>query len=609
MPCALPAQALEPGETTRLIVRNRPGLQAHKRQRLLDLRGARARREIAAIDTSVIEIPSDTAAETIAALEASGAFAFVEEDGVVQADAVVNDPLFHEQWGTLRINAAESWNMTMGSPVVVAVIDSGVEAAHPDLQGQLVPGWDFVNDDDDPADDGGHGTAMTGIIVAAADNGIGIAGVAPQAAVMPIKVLDQTGFGFFSNVAAGIVYAVDHGATVINLSLSAGSASPTLQTAVDYARAHDVVVVASAGNSAVTQPTYPAAIPGVVGVMATDSDDDRAWFSNYGPWVTLAAPGLNIHTTLYGGDYTSVLGTSPAAALASAAFALLRAANPTMTAADAIAAMTANADDIGPAGFDSEFGYGLVDIHAALAPGVASGTRDRTKPAVTLVTPRKGNLVDGLTPVDVAVSDNVGVTRVDLEIDGEIYATTDIGPFTFAWDTAGLAGGIHTVRATAYDAAGNRGRSALVRVYVTPGEGLLVTRAKIKPGSDSSSVRLKAIVRLPEGVTFDPESDGVNLACASASSMVLSMQIAAGAMEIRRSTAQFRGATDAPAGGDVRVQLKPNAVGGTYALQLTGRDLDIDLGSMEMDLVLDIGGASVSQPLLLRPLRGDLVVP
>lgn len=171
-------------------------------------------------------------------------------------------------------------------------------------------------------------------------------------------------------------------------------------------------------------------------------------------------------------------------------------------------------------------------------------------PPTTAVTPQKGNLVDGLTPVDVAVSDNIGVTRVDLEIDGEIYASATVSPFNFAWDTAGLAAGIHTVRAAAYDAAGNRGRSAVVRVYVTPGEGLLVTRAKIKVGS--GSVRLKALVRLPEGVTFDPQVDGVSVALASTGSMVMSMQ---------------------------------------------------------MDLTLELGSASVSQPLVLRIARGDLVIP
>jgi hypothetical protein len=554
-------------------------------------------------------VSRNQAAATKARLEATGAFVFVEEDPIAQADAVVNDPLFEEQWGALRINTEEGWSTTMGAPVVVAVVDSGVEAEHPDLQGQLVPGWDFVNDDDDPADDAGHGTAMAGIIAAAAGNGLGIAGVAPQATIMPIKVIDHSGFGFFSDIAAGIVYAVDHGARVINLSMSGGAPSPTLQSAVDYARAHDVVVVASAGNNAGTQPTYPAATVGAVGVMATDPSDHRAWFSNYGPWVTLAAPGVNIHTTLVGGDYTSVLGTSPACALASAAFALLRAANPSMTAAQAIIAMTANADDLGPAGFDSQFGYGLIDVRAALVPGSGNGGMDRARPVVTLVSPQKNNLVDGLVPVEVAVSDNLGVSHVNLEIDGELYASTDIGPFVFAWDTNGLVGGIHTVRATAYDFAGNRGRSALVRVYVTPGSGLLVTRAKLQPGIGDGSLRIKALVRLPEGVVFDPEVDAVGVVLSSASALVMSVQIAAGSMELRRSTAAYAGTADTPPGIDVRVQVKPNAVGGTYLLQLSADDLDIDAGSLEMDLALDVADAVVSQPLVLRWSRGDLVVP
>lgn len=609
LPCTLPAQTLDPA-TTRIIARARPGLQPHRRQQLLGLRSGRVKRELKALGASVIEVPRLDAAETIAALQASGAFAFVEVDGLVQADAAVNDPYFSEQWGALRINAPQSWTMTMGSTAVVAVVDTGVERDHPDLQGQLLGGWDFVNNDADPSDDHGHGTAMAGIIVAAADNGIGIAGAAPHAAVMPIKVLDQTGFGFFSNVAAGVVYAADHGASVINLSLSAGSESPTLQAAVDYARARDVVVVASAGNNGGTQPTYPAAAAGAVGVMATDTANRRAWFSNYGPWVSLAAPGVNIYTTLYGGSYTSVLGTSPAAALASAAFALLRAAHPFLSADQAVSVMTSNAGDLGSPGFDVEFGHGLVDAYAALVPR-SSTVADRSRPSATLITPQNGSLVDGLVPIDVAVQDNVGVTRVDLEIDGAVHASTDVRPFGFAWDTSGLLPGIHTLRAAARDAAGNRGRSAPVRVYVTPGEGLLVLRAKIRPGSGDGdgALRMKALVRLPQGVSFDSRADALTVSLASASDTALSVQIAGGAMESTRGAARYAASLHPASGGELRVELKPNASGGTYTLLLVGRKLSLANTSAQMQLTLEIGGATVWQPLALRPSRGDLLIP
>jgi len=570
------------------------------------MRTAHLRREIAAIRTEVIEVPRAAAAQVAQELRASGDFALVEEDGVARASTTVNDPLFPQQWGAKRINVQDAWDITNGASIVVAVLDSGVDASHPELAGRLLPGWDFVNDDADPADDTGHGTAIAGIIGANAHNGMGVAGIAPASTLLPVKVLDETNFGFFSDIAAGIVYAVDNGARVINLSLGSSSGSGILQTAIDYATAHDVVVVAAAGNDAHSVPEYPAACVGVIAVAATDAGNDPAWFSNYGSWITLAAPGVSIYTLFFSPEYVSVTGTSASAALVSGGFALLRSANPQLTAAAAVDRMTDSADDLAPNGWDPESGFGLLDLDAALASG--SATSDRGRPAVTLVSPTKGNLVDGVFAVEVVASDNIGIARIDLHIDGEVYASTSVAPYVIAWDTEGLAAGMHTVRAYAYDAAGNHGRSSVVRVHVTPGAGLLVQSAKIDPGSGGpdGKLKLKAMVRLPG---FDGTTDGISVSLEGSVGTVLAMEVPPGTMEMRRSAAKYRGLTLAPDGGDVRLVIKPNRVGGTHTLQISGRSLILNDTAEEIDLSIVVNGEVVSQPLILRPSRGDFVYP
>src|SRR5262249_25963995 len=149
------------------------------------------------------------------------------------------------EWHLEQIQAPQAWNLTLGrANIVVAVLDSGVDATHPDLATQLLPGYDFVFNDADPADDFGHGTAVCGTVVAAGNNGAGVAGVAFGCRVLPVKVMDATGFAFYSTIAQGIFYAVDAGARVINISIAGSSPSSTLQDAINFAWDHNVVVVA-----------------------------------------------------------------------------------------------------------------------------------------------------------------------------------------------------------------------------------------------------------------------------------------------------------------------------------------------------------------------------
>jgi thermitase len=602
------------GDTVRLIVKSRVGLPSTIRDRLLGSSGVRRRGQIPRIGATVVEIPRASLPRITAALRSSGAFSSVEEDAIATATEIPNDPLFASQWGALQINSPEAWNDSSGSPsVLVAVLDTGADATHPDLDGQLVPGYDFVNDDDDPSDDNGHGTAMTGIIAAKANNGIGLAGIASASKVLPVKVLDAVGSGFYSVIATGIIYAADHGARVINLSLAGTSSSDVLQSAVDYARAHDVIVVAAAGNSGQNAPMYPAALDGVVAVAATDQNERSAYFTNYGSWVSLSAPGVNIVTTTRDGAYAGSTGTSPATALTSGAFALLLAANPTMTGPEAVDRMTANAVDLGTAGWDPYFGYGRVDAYAALEPGrIVRHLLDTTRPVVSIFSPSKESLVYGIVPIDVHANDNTGVVRVDLQVDGRPYASTTTYPYTFAWDTSGVKQGAHKLRAFAYDANGNYSRTAQIPVYVTSGVGLLVAHASLGPSRTigRETLSMGALFGLPSGVVFHPDTEAVTIDFTSSRGDVLSITIPpASLLRNRRGVLYFIGSSTTPGGDTFVVKITKNTYGNGYKLGVAGTTATLANGDPTLNVRVGVGAQVLTQSVTLRPKGAKLILP
>ncbi|MDQ4130384.1 MAG: S8 family serine peptidase [Actinomycetota bacterium] len=308
-----------------------------------------------------------------------------------------NDPHFDQQWGLHRIRAPEAWTISQGEGVVAAVVDSGVDLTHPDLAGALarradgsVLGYDFVEGDDDPTDEHGHGTMVAGIIAARTSNGTGVASVAPAARIMPVRVLDSRALGPNSTVEEGIRWAVDHGAHVINLSLEvarerwAGTRSSeqpisSLERVLRYAWSRGVAVVAAAGNDSADFTDYPSDSP-VVLVGATNERDVRAGFSDAGRPDALMAPGVNIVSTWCSPCGSRVRhrigrseGTSYAAAHVTGAIALMRGAG--YGSATAVSRLRQTARDVGSYGPDRRTGYGRIDVAAALGlPGPAGGT-------------------------------------------------------------------------------------------------------------------------------------------------------------------------------------------------------------------------------------------
>ena len=303
------------------------------------------------------------------------AVAAIEPNYVRGIDAVPNDAVHIPKWGPrhyLRtIRAPGAWDVARaGASEVIAVLDTGVALRHEDLAASIVPGRDLVNDDAAAQDDNGHGTAVAGIAGGRADNGKGIAGVGWRPAIMPVKVLDANGFGTDADIAAGIIWATDNGADVINMSFGGSASSRVLREAVAYAAANDVVLVAAAGNSATALPSYPAAYDAVIGVSATDWDGNTAWFSNFGQSADIAAPGYSIVSTALKSTasyaYARSTGTSIAAPMVAGAAALVRAHRPAFSGRDVTDALLTSARDAGLPGHDPTYGAGILDARGAL---------------------------------------------------------------------------------------------------------------------------------------------------------------------------------------------------------------------------------------------------
>ncbi len=221
------------------------------------------------------------------------------------ADWTPNDPLYPQQPALPHIGCPQAWDYWRGSnQFIVAVLDTGVLRTHPDLQAKLLPGYDFGNDDNDPSDPFGHGTYVTGVAGAVTNNGIGVACIAPEGRVLPVKVFTDAGQGFLNDVIDSINYAVAQGAHVINMSFVSSSPAPSLEMALNAAWNAGVVPVAAAGNSNSTTPWYPAYYPVCIAVAASNLDDTRSSVSTYGNWVDVAAPSGDVYSTTRSGGYS-----------------------------------------------------------------------------------------------------------------------------------------------------------------------------------------------------------------------------------------------------------------------------------------------------------------
>jgi len=281
----------------------------------------------------------------------------------------VDDPYVSEQWGWSRVKADQAYDTGYhGEGVVVALLDTGVEVEHPDLAVNIIDGWNFVDDNDNVTDVDGHGTMVCGIAAAVANNGIGVAGVTPNVTIMPLKVISESGGNLF-DVSLAIRYAADHGANVIGMSLGGSSSKipMALEAAINYAYQKGCVLVAAAGNDGSDELFYPAAYDHVIAVSAIDENGTKASFSNYGDYIDFCAPGVNILTTSTNETYAYGSGTSFATPFVTGVVALMLSKYPFLSPENVIETLRVEAEDLGDAGWDQFYGWGLVDAYAAVS--------------------------------------------------------------------------------------------------------------------------------------------------------------------------------------------------------------------------------------------------
>ncbi len=297
---------------------------------------------------------------------------YAELNYVYYIFGVPNDSFFSSQYALYNpssqgIDAIGGWDVEQGAnSVIIAVIDTGIDYTHEDLAGKVIKGYDFVNEDFDPKDDNGHGTHVAGIAGAISNNGAGVAGVCPGCSLLAVKVITADGSGANSWIANGIANAVSLGAKVINLSLGGLDRSHTIELAVEQAYQRGVVVVAASGNDGGSVPLYPAALPEVIAVGATDRYGDKASFSSYGNHLELAAPGQAIYSTLPGNHYEAWNGTSMSSPHVAGLVGLLLSRNPDLTGEQVRQMLAATAQDLGASGRDAYFGYGRINVLSAL---------------------------------------------------------------------------------------------------------------------------------------------------------------------------------------------------------------------------------------------------
>jgi thermitase len=461
-----PAHQFVPG---RVLVKFRKGIGVDHARQIIAALGARDVDEIPHIGVHILDLPYQASeAAFLWAFKARPEVEFAELDWLLPLEQMIpNDPFYLDPnaWALQKINAPDAWTMNTGSPsIIIAILDTGVEGTHPDLSANMVPGWNIVNNNADTTDVQGHGTMVAGTAAASTNNSVGVAAVAWNCRIMPVRIADSSGYATVSDVANGLTWAANHGARVANISFNANGYS-TISSAANYFQTKGGVVAVAAGNGGTSVQT--ADDPYMLTVGATDSTDTLFSWSNRGNNLDVVAPG-HVATTGPGGTYAAADGTSFAAPIVAGAAALLFSANPGLTPSQVQNILKQSSDDLGATGWDSTYGYGRINLARALSmagTGGGGGTGDTTPPNIIITSPTDGSTVPGVVSVSVSATDNVGVVKVDLYVDGSLYGSSTKSPFTIKWNTRKATQGTHALESKAYDAVGNMGNSPTTSVY------------------------------------------------------------------------------------------------------------------------------------------------
>jgi thermitase len=459
-PAAAPAALVHaPG---RLLIGARAGVSDAEMRKLLGPYAGRATR-IGRSDLHIANVPVGAEKTIVDFLAKHPQLKFAELDRRLAPSFTANDPYAGSQWHLSKIGSNIAWDSAQGAGITIAILDSGVDGTHPDLSARMVAGWNFLDNNANAADVNGHGTAVAGAAAATLNNGTGVAGTAGQARIMPVRIADANAYAYYSTIAQGINWAADNGARVANISYAAGG-SAAVQSAAQYMKSKGGLVIVAAGNNGIDEMIAPTTT--MIIVSATNSTDSKTSWSSYGAAVSLAAPGQDIWTTVRGGIYQAWWGTSLASPVVAGVVGLMMSAKPSLGSGQIESLLFSSATDLGAAGRDPLYGYGRVNAAAAVQTSLSAVAADTQAPSASISAPLANSSVSGMVAVDVVASDNVGVAKVELRVNGATVATDMVAPFGFSWDSSKQANGMNTLAAVAFDAAGNSASSAAVSVNV-----------------------------------------------------------------------------------------------------------------------------------------------
>lgn len=443
----------------RILVMPRAGLPKKALDEILKEHDGKARK-IGQSDLYIVDLPEYSEEGAVTKLKHHQHLKFAELDHIALPAMIPNDYYYSREWHLSKIGALSAWDISQGEGVTIAILDSGVDLTHPDLIANLVPGWNFYDNNSNTADVIGHGTFVAGAAAAITNNSIGVASIAGKAKIMPLRVSDINGYGYTSTISSALIHAADHGVRVANISFRDQTSKEAVRTASQYMKDKNGLVVTSGDNSGVLE-NYTATTT-MISVSATDEFDQKTDFSSYGTYITLAAPGTKIWSTGKGGGYGPTGGTSISSPVTGGVIAMMMSANPNLKSTEIENLLFSTALDLGEPGRDPYFGYGRVDAAAAVqAAKTAIPIQDIEAPTVSIIDPLEGAAVSGLVSVDIGAIDNVGVARAELWINNTNVAIDASQPFAFTWDSSGASNGTANLEVRAFDAAGNISSSSI----------------------------------------------------------------------------------------------------------------------------------------------------
>lgn len=436
-----------------ILVKPKAGLSDSEFDTVLKGQGGRSIDKIGSLDVHIISVPPQAEQSVMAALAKNPKIDFAELDEAVELSATPNDPKFSSAWHLPKIQAPIAWDSAKADGVVIAIIDTGVDANHPDLVNQMLPGWNAVDQGFDSTDINGHGTAVAGTAAAATNNATGVAGIAWNAQILPVRISNSSdGYAYLSDIARGLDWAAKNGAKVANISYEV-TGSSSVNTAAKLMRSNGGLVVVAGGNSGIDPGL--ADNPNMISVSATDSADNKASWSNFGAYIDVAAPGVSILTTSRGGVYGNWSGTSFASPATAGVVALIMGANPSLTP-DQVETVLKNSADKLSTTMPTYFGNGRINAAKAVQLAISSPTRDTLAPTIVINNPINGSKVSGNVTILAQAFDNVAIAKMMLYIDSKLFSSVlNNASLTYVWNTRKTSLGSHYIKVSAFDFENN----------------------------------------------------------------------------------------------------------------------------------------------------------